>query len=192
MSDREFAAVIALILYNEHVRRAEELVPLLQLATPGYQDLQRIVNQSGVGTNFSIWPANLRPAVAAEIRRGEIPLADGSQLSFPQTIAGSRLELSAVRDESALYRQLSIEIADPQLAVEYLAANLARGARRARHEGFAVDWRVLAAWHNRGLVDPAVFLRDPAAAHYLQRAAAYRELAERLVNQRSMVTVEAV
>jgi hypothetical protein len=185
MSDREFAAVIAQLLYNEHFGWAEDLVPLLQHATPTYQELQRLVNVSGVGTDFSVWPANLRPSVAAEIVRGEVPLADGGTLSLPTRISGSGLDPAALPAERDLRLQLSREIAEPQLAVEYLAANLARGARRARHEGVTVDWQVLAAWHNRGIVDPALSAVDPAAGHYLSRAAGYRAAALRLIDQTS-------
>jgi hypothetical protein len=192
MSDREFAVLIAQLLYNEHFGWAEDLLPLLQHATPTYQELQQIINDSGVGSDFSVWPANLRPSVAAEIVRGEVPLADGSRLPMAVTIAGSALDPAALPAERELLQQLSREIAEPELAVEYLAANLARGVRRARHEGVSVDWQVLAAWHNRGLVDPAVYTLDPAARHYLSRAAGYRAAALRLIGEPTAAAADAV
>ncbi len=54
MSDREFAVVMATILYNENFGWAEELVPPLRIVTPWYQVAQQQANLSGTGANFSV------------------------------------------------------------------------------------------------------------------------------------------
>jgi hypothetical protein len=65
--------------------------------------------------------------------------------------------------------------------VEYLAANLERGLYRAQHEGVAVTWRTLAAWHNQGIVSPADIRANPTARDYIRRTEAYLATAQRLI-----------
>jgi hypothetical protein len=58
MSDREFAVLIAALMYNEHFGWFEERVTPVQALTPFYESLQRQTNEAGL-SNLSIWPANI-------------------------------------------------------------------------------------------------------------------------------------
>ncbi len=181
MDDREFAAVIAQILYNEHFGWLEDAIPPLQIVTPAYQMAQIDMNQA-TGSDLTVWPSNLRPSVAVEMLRHELPLPGTSDvLVVPIVVQGTRINPHAFSDQHTLYAAVNAEISQPALAVEYLAANLERGVYRARYEGVAISWQTLAAWHNQGIVQPADIQASPSARHYLHRAAGYREAAEALV-----------
>jgi hypothetical protein len=182
MSDDEFAMVIALVLYNEHNGWFEDLVTPVRPITPLYQQLQVELNKGGVGGNFSVWPANLRPSVALEILRHELPVPGQSEpITVPVTVTNSLVALDAGLSQSELYAQLTAEISQDDMAVEFLAANLARGVYRADYEGIPVSWRALAAWHNQGIVRPQDIQDNPTAKHYVQRAGTYLAAARQLV-----------
>jgi hypothetical protein len=181
MTDHEFAVVVALLLYNEHFGWAEDALPPLRFVTPLYQAGQVEVNR--LGGNLSVWPSNLRPSVGLEILRAEVPVRDGV-LTRRVAVAGSQLNLAVLGDERARYVAITAEITRPELAVEYLAANLERGLYRAQYEGVPVTWRTLAAWHNQGIVDPAAIRANPTATHYLARTAAYLPVARNLILER--------
>ena len=173
MTDREFAVVIALILYNENFGSLEDRVSPLRPLTPFYQRLQVGLNEVG-GSNLSVWPANLRPSVALEILQHQVPVpAPTRAITEPIQVAGSDLDITAYDSREALYTALTQEIAEPHMAVEYLAANLERGLYRAQFEGVPVTWRALAAWHNQGIVSPANIRHNPTARDYLRRSSAY-------------------
>ncbi len=175
IGDREFAVVLATVLYNEHFGWFEETLPPVQPFTPLYQQAQVEANLV-FGTDFSVWPANLRPSVAREILRGELPLP-GQIGSVPVQVPGAQGYTNASNSV------LTAAIAVPSQAAEYLAANLARGVYRARAERVAVNWQTLAAWHNAGIVTPRAIASNPAATDYLQRAARYQPLAEAFVDE---------
>jgi hypothetical protein len=181
MSDREFAVVIALILYNENFGSLEDRVPTLRPLTPFYQDAQVSLNELG-GVDFSVWPSNLRPSVALEILRRQVPVpSPTSVITEPIVVAGSQLNLSDYTSQDALYAALTREIADPSLATEYLAANLERGLYRAHFEAVPVTWRTLAAWHNQGIVAPREIRANAIASDYLRRTSAYLATARTLI-----------
>ena len=180
MTDQEFAQVIALLLYNEHVGWLEDAVPPLRALTPLYQAAQVGVNR--LGGNLSVWPSNLRPSVALEILRAEVPVR-GGVITRRVYVAGSRARLAALGDDRARNAALTAEITRPALAVEFLAANLERGLYRAQHERVPVTWQALAAWHNQGIVSPADIRASPAARHYIERTAAYLPVAQALIVQ---------
>lgn len=181
MSDAEFAAAMLVILYNEQNGWLEDSLEPLRSFTPLYQQLQRQANQSPLGSNFSVWPANLRPSVALEILNQELPLADGSTIKVPVMISGSRIVPDAYQRRAQLYAAITAEISRDDLAIQYLAANLERALYRAAHENAPVTWRTLAAWHNQGLVDPQQIRNNAIARDYLRRAAAYLPLARAFV-----------
>jgi hypothetical protein len=187
MSDQEFAAVIATILYNENFGWLEDDIAPLRAVTPIYQDLQRRANESVGGSNFSVWPANLRPSVALEILRRELPLAGGRMISVPVHVAGSQIDTGASVSQDALYAAITEEISRDDMAVEYLAANLERGLYRSAEDSSPVSWRTLAAWHNQGLVSPQAIRENPTASDYVRRAAAYLPAARALVRHKSSV-----
>jgi hypothetical protein len=180
MTDREFAVVVALLLYNEHFGWAEDALPPLRTFTPLYQAAQIEINR--FGGNLSVWPSNLRPSVGLEILRAEVPVR-GGVITRRVVVAGSRLNMAAAGNDRARNVAVTAEITTPELAVEYLAANLERGLYRAQHEGVPVTWRTLAAWHNQGIVDPSAIRANPTATHYLARTAAYLPVARELVYQ---------
>lgn len=181
MSDTEFAVVIATIIYNENFGWLEDDVAPLRPFTPLYQDLQRWLNRSALGSNFSVWPANLRPSVALEILRQELPLADQRTVHIPVQVAGSRIRPEHFASRDALYVAITAEISRDDLAVAYLAANLERGVYRAALEGVPVNWRTLAAWHNQGIVDPLQYRANPTSRDYVRRASAYLGIARELI-----------
>jgi hypothetical protein len=184
MSDEEFAAVIALVIYNENFGWLEDDIAPLRAFTPLYQDLQRHANVRMPGSNFSVWPANLRPSVALEILHQQLPLASTETITVPVTVEGSAIEPSAYASREELFAAITAEISRDDLAVAYLAANLQRGLYRAALEGAPVSWRTLAAWHNQGIVDPQTIRANGAARDYVRRAAAYLSLARELVAPR--------
>jgi hypothetical protein len=184
MSDQAFAAVIATILYNENFGWVEEDIAPLRVFTPLYQDIQRRANESPLGSNFSVWPANLRPSVALEILRHELPISGTQTISVPVRVAGSRINLDNYTSQEDLYAAITAEISQGDMAVEYLAANLERGLYRAQAEGTPVSWRTLAAWHNQGIVSPQAIQANPTARDYVRRAAAYLPAAKDLVHPR--------
>ncbi len=184
MSTEEFAAVIALVIYNENFGWLEDDIAPLRIFTPLYQDLQRHVNTHMPGSNFSVWPANLRPSVALEILRRELPLANSQVISVPVTVEGSQINPADYASREELFAAITAEISRDDLAVVYLAANLERGLYRAAYEGSPVSWRTLAAWHNQGIMDPRAIRANPTARDYVRRAAAFLPLARQLVAPR--------
>jgi hypothetical protein len=182
MSDREFAMVIALILYNENFGSLEDRVPPLRSLTPFYQNVQVGMNELG-GSNLSVWPANLRPSVALEILRRQVPVPDPTGIITESIdVAGSQVDPAAYASQDALYAALTQEIAEPDLAVEYLAANLERGLYRAQFEATPVTWRALAAWHNQGIVAPKDIRANATARDYVRRTSAYLAKAYALID----------
>jgi hypothetical protein len=183
MSDDEFAMLIAQIMYNEHYGWFEERITPVQAITPWYENIQRETNAAGL-SNLSLWPANIRPSVALEILRQQVPLPHStSVLTVPVVVAGSRIDPQHFRSQSALYAAITEEISQPALAVEYLAANIERGLYRAQIEEVPVTWRTLAAWHNQGIVAPRDIRNNPTASDYLRRCSAYLGKARALINQ---------
>jgi hypothetical protein len=183
MSDYDFAVVIAQIMYNEHFGWFEEQVTPVQAITPLYEDLQRETNAAGLA-DLSVWPANIRPSVALEILRRQLPLPHStSMLTVPVGVAGSRIDLKRYQSQGALYAAISEEISQPPLAVEYLAANIERGLYRAQVEGVPVTWRTLAAWHNQGIVSPRDIRNNATASDYLRRCSAYLGKARALIDR---------
>lgn len=183
MSDQEFATVMTVIILNEHNGWLEDDIEPLRALTPLYQDLQRRMNQSTLGGNFSVWPVNLRPSVALEILEQQLPLPEGQQaITIPLIVRGSRIDHASYASQSELYAALTVEISQAMLAVEYLAANLKRGLYRAVYEQAPVNWRTLAAWHNQGIVTPAAMRDNPTARDYVRRASAYLELADQFIS----------
>lgn len=184
MSDREFATIITLVVYNEHHGWLEDDITLLRAFRPWYEQAQVRVNRQGIGTNFSVWPTNLRPSVALEILRHEVPVPEPTRLiTVPIEVYGSQIVLDDYASHEELLAAITQEITQDELAIEYLAANLRRGVYRARYEGVPVNWWVLAAWHNQGIVQPVQICTNPTAASYVQRASAYIPIARRFIAQ---------
>lgn len=175
MSDTQFAEVIALLIYNEHNGWVEDEVALLRTFTPIYQQLQVRANQSEIGSNFSVWPTNLRPSVALEILRHQVPVPEPTGVITVPTIivAGSAIVPERYRSQRDLFVAITQEISQDELGIEYLAANLERGLYRAAYEGVPVSWRTLAGWHNQGIVQPEQIRANATASDYVRRTSAY-------------------
>lgn len=182
MNDRQFAKTIALLLYNEQNGWLEDDIEVLRTLTPLYQDLQVHTNQHRPGSDLSIWPTNLRPSVALEILRGQVPVPAPTRLiTRPIEVAGSRIILANYTAQHDLFVAITEEISQDQLAVEYLAANLERGLYRADYEQVPVSWRTLAAWHNHGIVQPEEVRRNGKVHDYVRRTSAYLPTAAALI-----------
>lgn len=182
LSDSEFAEIIALLLYNEHVGWLEDDLPFLQLLRPFYEKAQVLVNQSELGSNFSVWPANLRPSVALEIIQQRIPLPKSTAFfTVPISLAGSQLKAQNFSSQKALFAAITTEIRQEDLAIEYLAANIERGVYRAKVENVPISWQTLAAWHNQGVVEPEAMCANGKIRDYLYRTATFRPAAQRLI-----------
>lgn len=182
MTDAEFAEVIALLLYNEHNGWFEDEVEPLRVFTPIYQEVQVHANRSGVGSDFSIWPTNLRPSVALEILRQQVPVPGHTEfITVPITVYGSTIMPEEYASERELYAAITAELSQDKLAIKYLAANLERGLYRAQYEDVPVSWRTLAAWHNQGIVHPEAIRTNPTASDYVRRTSAYLLTAHQLI-----------
>jgi len=167
ISDTEFASVMVTILYNEQLGWLEDVFPWVRPLTPIYQRAQVISNQ-WFGTNYSVWPANLRPSVVNEIlteQRAQLLPSSASTVTLP------------VFPQLPYHTQLA---ANPDSALELLAANLERGIYRANATGVAVTPQTLLAWHNSGIVDPSTIQQSPSLQHYLARASVYTTTASQL------------
>lgn len=181
MSNEEFAATMAVVIYNEHNGWFEEIITPIRTITPLYNQLQQRVNASVLGGDFSIWPVNLRPSVALEILQATLPVPEPTRaISVPVHVTGSRIVLDRYHSQHELFAAINAEISNEPMAIEYLAANLERGLYRAHYEGIAVNWRTLAAWHNQGIVTPEQIATNPTARDYVRRASAYLPVARRL------------
>jgi hypothetical protein len=156
--------VLVMILYTEHHGWLEDVIPNVRLVTPLFQELQVLSNDT-LGTNFSVWPANLRPSVVDEIRTDTTPLE------------------SVIFLRVATNNQPSNELAtNPTSAIELLAANMARGIRQARQAGVPVTVESMLAWHNAGIVDPQLIVANRSVQHYISRALIYRTMAQITAN----------
>ena len=164
LSDQEFAALMVTILYTEQLGWLEDAIPSIRPLTPIYQEAQ-VVSNDYLGTNFSVWPANLRPSVVNEILSQDIPQVGHSEM----------LLLIPHRLQQTQYANTLAHNDDTAFAL--LAANLERGILRAQHEHVTITWKTLLAWHNAGIVDPAHIAQNRSLQHYLQRATVYHTIA---------------
>ncbi len=167
MSDSQFATVMVTILYTEHNGWLEDEFPIIRPITPIYQNAQAFSN-TWFGSNFSVWPSNLRPSVVREILSKSVPQVGTVVLP---------LAIPPVADLQLNAQQLANT---PDSAYELLGANLRRGVYRAQHEGVIVTWQTLLAWHNAGIVNPTVMAKNPSLLHYLSRAVPYISPAQSL------------
>ncbi|MEM8534678.1 MAG: hypothetical protein AAGF95_27800, partial [Chloroflexota bacterium] len=181
MDHKEFAVVIALLLYNENFGSFEDVLHQVRPLTPIYQDLQSRANEMS-GTNLSVWPANLRPSVALEMHQQKVPFPNESGfVTMSLEIAGSAIDVEEFEAQHELYAAVTQELIDSEMAVEYLAANIERGVYRAHLENTPITWRTLAAWHNQGIVNPRDIRQNATAADYVRRTSAYLDTAHQLI-----------
>lgn len=163
LTDHEFASVLVMILYTEHHGWLEDVVPQVRAVTPLFQELQVMSNDT-LGTNFSVWPANLRPSVVDEIRTEHAALESVIFLKITTHAHASNALATS-----------------PASAIELLAANMARGIRHAHHAGMPVTIESILAWHNAGVVDPYQIATTRSVQHYISRALIYQPIAYAMV-----------
>lgn len=186
MSDEEFAVVMAAQIYFECNAVLADRSTVGRLVTPIYQDAQVVANSLGMG-NFSVWPTNLRPSVALSLLRGEMPYIDiNDEPAYelrPIVITGSKLQPAMARwsDWEPSLSAVAAEIADPELAIEYLAANFEIASYRAAFDWTPVSWITFAAWHNQGLVGPDLIAFNPQLQRVLPAIEGYLPVAQRLI-----------
>lgn len=190
MDDRQFAVVLAAILYLENNAALNDRLQPARAVTPVYQNLQVSVNRLGIGTDFSILPANLRPSVAINILQGKVPLppnsADVSVVYRPIIVHGSRLQeilraTPVVDGWTPSFDAVTQELVDDRLAIEYLAANLEIALYRCHYEWVPVSWATLVAWTSRGVVSPYAIRATPGAGLAIARLERYLPLAVKLI-----------
>jgi hypothetical protein len=108
------------------------------------------------GADVTTGIANIRPSVAFEILKGEIP---GFQGRYCYNIEGGTT-YDDIRNNPFRGLTLFNELQKEKVSLEYLAANLERGADRINTLGFQASVFNLAAWHNTGVQTRDEF-RDP-------------------------------
>lgn len=117
-----------------------------------------------IGYDASTGIANIRPSVALEILRGQIPGVNGvfdyqieggstPNMVMLQSTLASVGQGSWFKPEQVLYYELQ----NPQINLEYLAANTQRGADRITALGYQASVFNLAAWANAGVQTPLEF-----------------------------------
>ncbi len=163
MDDRSFAALMAAIL--RHERLLSGLYPdnaLYELFHDKLPDLAGAI----LGRNSTTGIANIRPSTALELLEGIIPGVEGtfcyniqegpdynSLLMLSGMSAGFGPNLSPTQ---ILFNSLQ----EPRINIEYLAANLQRGAvriTRITHNIEKASAFNLATWHTRGVQTPREF-----------------------------------
>ncbi len=143
---------LAAVLYNEMLGTEDRWLYLL---LPGEDGFSQTMREGLLGLHFltvkRVWwnlkaltdlagadttlgPACLRVSVGREIR-AEVP------------VTGGTYQAQGLWERPSLIRDLS----DPSTAIEYLAANLARGQRRLTPTDHG-DWAASARWQNTGLL----------------------------------------
>lgn len=186
LSDDQFAVLLAAQLYFEYNSALATRNSLGRVVTPVYQEAQGVANSIGVG-NFSVWPANLRPSVAASLLRGEMPYISASNKPafrrVPVKVHGSALQ--ALMDQNSDWQPddsaVASEIAQGELAVEYLAANFEIASYRAQFDWAPISWMTFAAWHNQGVVSPGHITANRQLAQVLPVIETYIPAAMRLI-----------
>jgi hypothetical protein len=144
--------VLAAVFYNEMFGQEARL---LHTAIPGDSDLASAVRDSLLGIDFltikqlQIGVKCMAALAGANTTIGPagIRISVGREIESETTIAGSRHQLTGLAERPSLIADLM----SPSTAMEYLAANLQRGMRRAAPEQ-AGDWTVSARWHNTGVI----------------------------------------
>lgn len=188
LSDEEFAVLLTAQLYFEYNSTLATRSTLGRVVTPVYQEAQDVANTIGVG-NFSVWPANLRPSVAISLLRGEMPyinsLDEPAVRRIPLTIQGSKLQLLLDNERGLEWQpsdsDVAAEIAQPELAIEYLAANFEVASYRAQFDWAPVSWMTFAAWHNQGVVSSGHIASNGQLAQVLPAIETYIPAAMRLI-----------
>ena len=163
MDDDAFAALMTAILHIEGKLPGNG-------KTPADQQRDRDNDfYATFGFNGSSGVAKISQSVAIQILRGEIPGMPGKYCysiagGYPE--AGAFAQIGGAACDSrgcwdARFIPVASELAHPELSLEYLAANLERGADRVNTLGYQASVFNLAAWHNAGVQTPQEFSQPP-------------------------------
>jgi hypothetical protein len=140
------------------------------LVYPAWQTAKALSACGGLDTTIGI--AQVRPRTAAELMEGRLEHA-GYRLAHDITPAYD------VRGEGVLGINVA-RLAQPDVSIEYLAANLALGAKVGQIFGATPTLEDLARWHNTGLgswnratAPPALWKKGSLYVHRVCQQAGY-------------------
>lgn len=171
MDENAFAALMTAILHVEGKLPGNG-------NTPAVQEENKKKDEAAFwyGANVSTGIAKIKPSVAVQILRGEIPKMTEQ---WCYTIEGRDPIAEAVirfgpsacdgpweKCWDPRFWRAAAELSNPKISLEYLAANLERGADRINLLGAQASVFNLAAWHNRGAQTPEEFRRSLDAQSY--------------------------
>ena len=167
MDDNAFAALLTAILHWEG-----KLPGNGNSASHQREDWLKDFADIQFGADFSAGIAKIKPSVALEILKGEIPNRPG-QYCYSVTGGWTYTDLmSTIQMQGMFYTPfqiLAVNLQDQKASIDYLAANLERGADRINGFGFQASAFNLGAWHNTGLQTPNEILTSqngPKARSY--------------------------
>ena len=145
------AHVLAAVVYNEMLGQERRF---LSQVIPGDDAVARAVRESLLGWHFltlkqAQWSVKgVLALFGANTTVGPtgIRVSVGREIQAESGVVSVRYRAHGLMERPSLV----LDLASPASAIEYLAANLERGVRRAGSEQ-AGDWTVCARWHNTGL-----------------------------------------
>jgi RHS repeat-associated protein len=176
MDDDSFASLMTVILHWEG-RLPGNAKPPADQRRDQLGDLAAIIADYDASTGI----ANIRSSVALQILEGKIPGIEGTfcyeieggssyvSLIMASSLGSSYGYMHNAYSTSNYGKILFYELQKPQISLEYLAANLQRGADRITALGFKASVFNLATWHNEGIQTPAELSdrsRGPKARSY--------------------------
>jgi hypothetical protein len=145
--------VLAAVLYNEMLGQESRF---LSTAIPGDNALARAVRESLLGWHFltlkqAQWALKGAAALAGfntTVGPTGIRVSVGREIRHEIYVEGGRYQPLGLAERPSLV----LDLMSTSEAIEYLAANLQRGERRATIAQRG-DWTVLARWHNTGVTE---------------------------------------
>jgi len=143
---------LAAVLYNEMLGTEDRLLHRL---LPGDDGLSQTLREGLLGLHFltvkRVWwnLKALADLAGADTTLGPacLRVSVGREIRAEVAVTGGAYQTQGLWERPSLIRDLS----DPATAIEYLAANLARGQRRLTPADYG-DWAASARWQNTGLL----------------------------------------
>jgi len=143
---------LAAVLYNEMLGTEDRLLHRL---LPGEDGLSQTLREGLLGLHFltvkRVWwnLKALADLAGADTTLGPacLRVSVGREIRAEVAVNGGGYQAQGLWERPSLIRDLS----DPPTAIEYLAANLARGQRRLTPADYG-DWAASARWQNTGLL----------------------------------------
>ena len=168
--------ILGAILYNEMLGKEQSVVNTI---IPGNNRVSQAVRQSLLGWHFLTlkriqWALKGGLALLGSnttIGLTGIRVSVGREIQQEELVTGGRYRSYGLGERLSMVRDLM----DTPTAIEYLAANLQRGAERAPL-GHDSDWQVLARWHNTGVTADSPIVPKSVwdkGTNYVARVQAY-------------------